>query len=143
MSDDRDRGGDRTPFEHEERIDLSALDPRRDARRFEARMLGLRRAAAPELLRRSRGPSLWDQLRTWRGPVLAASGLFAAVCVAVLAVSGGSPSGRAQKTGTRSTTQHSASLAEALGVPAGWEKWLKTTTAPGPADLLEMEGSRR
>jgi hypothetical protein len=122
MMDDQSRGDS-------DRLDLSPLDPRTDALRFERLVREVRRAATPELVRRQAGLTLWGQIARWRRPILAASGLVALVSVIVLAV--------AHPSATSQTT-----LAEAFGVPSQVARWVQANEKPTPGDLLGLERSK-
>lgn len=68
-----------------DRIDLGALDARIDPVRFQARVRATLVAAAPELARRRRAPTIWEVLAAWRRPLLGlATGMTLASGVALI-----------------------------------------------------------
>jgi len=117
VSDDRFEHGEGHD-EGELPLDLSVLDPAREALRFESRIDAIQRAARGELLRRStrsarraRSLGLIELLLGWRKPILAGSLLLAlASGVALFTV--------------RTSASTQSSLAESLGVPSEWTSWL-------------------
>ena len=113
------------------RLDLSPLDPRSDAARFEQLVHGVRRAATTELVRRQGSQTLWGQIARWRRPILAASGAVAFVSVIVLAV--------AHPSTATPTTQ--TTVAEAFGVPSPVARWVQANDKPTPGSLLGLERS--
>lgn len=113
-----------------DRLDLTALDPRADAVRFERLVQDVRRAATPELVRRQAGLTLWGQLARWRRPVFAASGLLVLASTVVLLV-------------VHPSTTSQITLAEAFGVPSQVARWVQTSDNPTPGDLLGLERSKQ
>lgn len=116
MMDDQTHGD-------QDRLDLSTLDPRADATRFEQLVREVRRAATPELVRRQVGLTLWGQISRWRRPILVGSGLLALVSAVVLAA-------------VHPSTTTPTRLAEAFGVPSQVARWVQATDKPSPGDLL-------
>lgn len=107
-------------------IDVSPLDPTRDARAFDGVVAGIVEAGAFELARRRAAASPLTQIGRWRRPMWAAAAVVAAVSLAVLArvETRAAPSGDA------------AGIAEALGVPGDLATWLRADEMPPAADLL-------
>jgi hypothetical protein len=114
-----------------DRIDLSPLDPRAESADFDRLLREIRLAATPELIRRQAISSIWGQFRSWRRPVLAASGLLALASAVVLLLV---PS---------STPQQRTTLAEAFGVPSAVAQWVQSGEKPTPDALLGDEGTGR
>jgi anti-sigma-K factor RskA len=120
--------------EEQDRLDLTPLDPRADAPRFDRLMREVRRGATPELVRRQFSSTLWGQIARWRRPILATSGVVALVSVIALVVA--HPSTRTSAT-TSATTQ--TTLAEAFGVPSSVARWVQGSDKPTTGDLLGLE----
>jgi len=116
--------------DREERLDISPLDPRGDAKRFERVIQEIRRAATPELLRRQGALGLWGEFARWRRAILVASGGLALASILVLGIM------------QPSASTHSG-LAETFGVPEAWARWVESGENPGPGDLLSLERSAR
>ncbi len=123
-----------------ERIDLSALDPGADAARLERMVAQVRVAATPELLRRAsiarsrfEGLGLLGLCLRWRRSILAASALLAIASSATLIT---------VRATTGSTTTEQTSLAETLGVPSEWTRWLSTPDAT-PSDRTDAPGANQ
>jgi len=112
-----------------ERIDLSPLDPTRDAVELERHVRAVRAAASSELLRRQSRAGLDDLIICWRRPILEAAVLLACAAAVVLLVVRES-----------SATSESA-MAEALGIPRTWAAWVNAGERPTPSELLEVNGS--
>jgi hypothetical protein len=113
-----------------DRIDLTPLDPRADAVRFERLVREVRCAATPELLRRQARLTPWSQIARWRRPILAASGMLALASVIILAL-------------IHPSTTTQMTLAEAIGVPSQVAGWVQATEKPSPGDLLGIERSEQ
>ena len=111
-----------------DRLDLTPLDPRADASRFERLVREVRRAAASELVRRQASLTPWGQIARWRRPILSASGLLALASAAVVVLV--HPSAKTQIT-----------VAEAFGVPSQVAHWVQATDNPTPGELLGLERS--
>jgi len=115
----------------DERIDLSALDPGAAPDRVERGVQAVLARVAPSLAaRRARGPVVWDVLRAWRRPVLAAAALVALLCAAVL---GRVPASASSAGDTRAST-----LTEAAGVPASLARSIESGSAPGAEFLFDL-----
>jgi hypothetical protein len=123
MMDDKTHGDS-------DRLDLSPLDPRADAARFERLVREVRRVATPELVRRQAGLTPWGQIARWRRPILAASGLLALVSAIVVAT-------------VHPSTTAKTTLAEAIGVPNRVAQWMQATDDPSPGDLFGVERSEQ
>lgn len=68
----------------DERLDLSALDPTRDAMRFARARAAIAAGAAAGLRRRRTRGDVWGVLSAWRQPVLAAAGVVMLMSAFVL-----------------------------------------------------------
>ena len=109
-------------------IDLTSLDPTADAARFDALVQGIAMRAEPLLLARRARLTGFGQISAWRRPVL----LLAAAVALVAGVS----LLRTRQPAARSET----TLAEAIGTPSSMATWVRTGSAPSPADLLTASG---
>jgi hypothetical protein len=118
------------PHADADRLDFSPLDPRADASGFEQLVRDVRRAAAPELVRRRASTTIWGQIATWRRPILVGSGALALVAALVVVV-------------VRPAATPPATLEEALGVPGQIAPWVQATERPSPGELLGTEWSPR
>jgi anti-sigma-K factor RskA len=113
----------------EERIDLSPLDPA--AARVERGVQAVLARVAPALeARRARGAGVWDVLRAWRRPVLAAA--------AALVVLGAIVLGRVPVERGASRSERASTLTEAAGVPASIAPTIESGVAPGADFLLGL-----
>ena len=134
----------------ENRLDLSALDPRRDEERFERSVRSIAARLAPTLAaRRARKPDLWTLLAAWQRPVLAAAAVLAVALVAALmrlgplAAPGSSNAVSAHSrvaSPKPAATRQPSTLLEAAGVPAAVAEWAETGTAPSGSSVLELGG---
>jgi hypothetical protein len=123
-----------SPQPDEAPLDLSSLRPSQQGAAYEARIAAVMRAAAPQLGAYREHSAAQDhavvdlstfrQLRSWRRPVLAISGLAAAAALALLL----SPVGTAMPP--------SPTLASAAGVPAPLVAWVEQGAVPTTADLV-------
>lgn len=113
-----------------ERLDLSPLDPSADQLAYERLVRRIMNAAAPELARRAGQASPLALLAGWARPTLAAASIIAALAAgALLSTERPEPA-----------LVGSASVAEALGVPAPASEWLEAGREPDAGDLvLAME----
>jgi hypothetical protein len=116
-----------------DRVDLSALDPRRDELGYERLVRRILTAAGPELERRARAAGPLALVAGWAKPTLAAAAVIAAVAVAAIA---------ATDRGV-GTTAEPATMVEALGVPAPAADWLEDGRGPTRSDLVVAMESRR
>jgi hypothetical protein len=115
----------------EDRLDLAALDPLADPRRFERVMGRVLDAAADELARRRAELGLGGLIVAWRRLILAAFGLVAAASILALFLANEPPT-RAGETAT---------VEEALGVPRTWSGWVRGDARPTPGELLDVGGA--
>jgi len=114
--------------DNDDRLDLSPLDPRADAERFERLAGEIRRAARPELVRRQGALGLWGEFARWRRGILIASGGLAFASILVLGM-------------MQPSTSTQSGLAETFGIPEVWAQWVESGENPGPGDLLSLERS--
>lgn len=110
----------------EERIDFTALDPTRDAIRFEGIVQAIGDGAAVELARRRALGTVVGQISLWKRPLLAAATITALISSAVLWGTGY----------TDSTSASDSGVAEVLGVPSQLALWVRGEGIPTPGELL-------
>lgn len=111
-----------------DRIDLSPLDPADDMIAYERLIRRVMDEAAPELARRARDASPLALVVGWARPTLAAAAMIAAFAAGALVLTDRADGGT------------SATVVDALGVPAPAADWLETGRDPDEADLvLAME----
>lgn len=112
----------------DDRLDLSPLDPTRDADRF-ARAVGrIMAGAAPGLARRrARATPIGAVVRLWR-PTLALAAALAIAAVGVLAN---------VQDATAATEPESTGVAEALGIPTSMSAWMQTGGTPTAGQVFE------
>jgi len=110
------------------RIDFSALGPPVPADRFDAGVAAAVRRGEDDLRRRRGAAAVVRVVIAWRRPVLACSGLAAAAAIALLA-----------RTAPPAPSQPAAaaSIAEALGIPAGYAVSVEGRAAHGGSDVQE------
>ena len=114
----------------DDRRDLAALDPQGDARRWEAMVQGINRAAAGEIARRAgvRENGVILLLSEWRRPAVALCSAIAAGAAAILLLR---PAGAGPDQG----------LAGALGYPQTVAELVEADWNPSVEELLfAMEG---
>ncbi len=139
----------------DERIDLSALDPLRDADRVDAQVRAILERARPALAarraRRLRTLGFWEQLGAFRGPVLAAAAALT-VTSAIVLVRVPAPAARIAATRSASIgatasavtnpaatgSAESRTLMESAGVPPSVAHWVDRGEAPAATDLLQL-----
>jgi hypothetical protein len=110
----------------DDRVDLSPLDPTRNADRF-ARAVGrIMAGAAPALVRRRARVTPIGAVARWWRPTLALAAALTLAAVGVLV--------EVQDT-TATTEPQSAGVAEALGIPTAMAPWL---TAEGPPTAAQV-----
>ncbi len=106
-------------------IDLSPLDPTRDAEHFEQVVSAITARAADELARRARATPIIELAR-WRRPMLAAAAVLAIISLTVMS--------RLELPDTNA--EATTGVAEALGVPSELAQWMWTDELPTTADLF-------
>ena len=103
------------------------LDPRLDAKRWEAMVRGIVDRAAPILSGyASRGPADW--LVSWSRPALAAAAVVSALALGALVAGGREP-----ETGA---SAEPIGLGDALGYPAPVSAWVSTGQTPTIEELV-------
>ena len=123
-----------------DRLDLSLLDPERDAARLARSRAAILTRVAPSLrARRERGPALWLQLASWRAPVFAAAALLAVASIAVILRTPATRTDAVAVVTPVSTASTPSSLGEAAGLPAGIATWVETGTPPGSSNGFEVQ----
>ncbi len=123
-----------------DRLDLSPLDPERDAARLARSRAAILSRVAPSLrARRERGPALWLELARWRAPVFAAAALLAVASIAVILRTPPTRTDLVATVATTSTSSAPASLDEAAGLPAGVASWVETGTPPSSSNGYEVQ----
>lgn len=111
----------------DERLDLSALDPRRDPAAHERAVAAIMREAGPRLVRRRAAVTPIGQVAQWWRPMLA---LAAALALAALGVlTRVAPAAAASEAAT-------PGVAQSLGIPATLSTWLGTDDTPSPAQVF-------
>lgn len=112
----------------DDRIDFSALDPKRDAERFDRVVTGITQSAARVLAARRQPASALDLIACWKRPMLAAAAVVVIVALAVLAgVPDYSPA-----------SPRLLALSEALGLPPTVTDWVVSDRVPGPGQILTL-----
>jgi acyl-CoA reductase-like NAD-dependent aldehyde dehydrogenase len=104
-------------------MDLSALGPPVSASRLEAMVAAIVRRGEDELARRRGSAGVVRVVIAWRRPLLALSGLAAAAAVALIVR--GAPASPANGQVAAS------SVAEALGIPAGYAESVEGSSRDG------------
>lgn len=120
------------------RLDLTPLDPFRDAERFERMVRSIVSRAAPELERRAEAdPSLFALLAAWARPMLAAAAVLLAVSGTLFSL--------VDRVSAGASTGVYAGLIDVLGVPAPAADWLREDREPVLEELLLLaqEGDER
>lgn len=108
-----------------DRVDLSALDPAGDSLAYERLVRRVMDAAGPELARRARAATPLAFLASWARPTLAAAAVIALLALGALFV-----------TERSAPIVETASVTDALGVPAPASDWLAEGREPTEADLV-------
>jgi hypothetical protein len=111
---------------HDDRIDLSPLDPTLNGARWEARIDAITMRAAPERVRRAQQLGVLSIVADWVWPTLAAATLAAVISGAVLVSS------------TTSTTEVPGGIAAALGLPDPIASWIDENRGPDGSDLIAV-----
>lgn len=109
-----------------ERIDLSPLDPSADQLAYERLVRRIMDAADAELVRRAEQSSPLALVVGWARPTLVAASIIAALAAGALVATDRPVPAAAS----------SASVAEALGVPAPAAEWLEADREPDAHDLI-------
>lgn len=126
--------------DHDDRIDLSPLDPARDPQRPDRARAAILTRVAPSLrARRERGPALWLQLASWRSPVFAAAALLAVASIAVILRTPATRTSASAVVASSSATSAPSSLSEAAGLPAGIASWVETGTPPSSSNGIDVQ----
>lgn len=105
-------------------LDLSALAPRLDVARREARIAAILQASHAELARRQRRPSLALVVVEWRRPVMSLAALAAAAAVTLFVMPARSAA-TATATFAYGAAPADSSVASLLGVPADYAGWVE------------------
>jgi hypothetical protein len=117
-----------------EKLDLTPLDPSRDAMRWEQLVARITERAQPELARRSSHTGVLSLLGNWAWPTLAAAGVAAILSGAALALA---------RTNVQAD-DNSEGIVHALGLPETVTSWLDAERPPTTSDLiLVLEGESR
>jgi hypothetical protein len=117
-----------------EKLDLSILDPTRDALRWERLIKRITHEAQPELARRVSQGGVLSLLGHWAWPTLAAACMAAVVSGAALALT----RERVQAAESTDGVVHFLGIAEPVAV------WLDTDRSPTKEDvILLVEGGER
>jgi hypothetical protein len=98
--------GSAVPSDHSDRIDLSALDPTKDAARFSALSATIARDAMAARARRAATPDLLAELGRWSLPALIAAAIVLAVSLPPLV-----------RTPATASARTIASATDVLGIP--------------------------
>ena len=111
----------------EQSIDLSLLDPTRDAASFERVVASINARASDELAVRRSQTNAIALLARWKRPMLAAAALMALISGTILfSVRVPSPNFAPQTDG----------IAEAMGIPEALAQWIDSDDLPTTADLI-------
>lgn len=111
-----------------DRLDLSAVDPTRDAARWERLIARINAAARPELARRSRQAGVLSLLSRWAWPTMAAAGLAAVLSGAALALT------RSRVLAADSTD----GVVQFLGIADPVAVWLDAERSPSARDVIVL-----
>jgi hypothetical protein len=135
----------------DDRLDLSALDPTRDAEELDRRVGVILARVAPSLAVRRLRPTLWEPLGRLRRPVLSLAAAIAVTSVVVLARVPAPSARRAEATAAAASRAASAAAAtraaasgesqtlmESAGVPASVAHWVDRGESPSAAALLDL-----
>lgn len=108
-------------------LDLTAIDPSRDAAGWERMVRGIMARAQPELARRAAGAGVLTLLGRWMRPALAAAAVLALASGAAL-TSANSEAAAAPAT--------PAGVVQALEVPEPVANWLEEERRPETYDVI-------
>jgi hypothetical protein len=112
------------------RVDFSALGPPIAAHRLDALVAATVHRGAGELARRAQDGAVIRMVVAWRRPLIAVSGLAAAAAIVLLArpVHVAPNAAIASAQGSARTAAPAGSIAEALGIPAGYAEAVEGST---------------
>jgi hypothetical protein len=126
----------------DDRIDLRALDPERDATRLDRTANAVAARVMTSLrARRARQSDPWALLADWRRPVLAAAAAIVVISTVTIVRTPRSAGVAATTTTSSAATADTATtLFEAAGLPGAVASWVEADAPPRPSKTLDLQG---
>jgi hypothetical protein len=114
--------------QHDQPLDLSALDPTAEGARFDGIVRSILGDAAAQMEGRRARNNVIGEITRWYKPILAA----AAAAVAVLTFS------LAQRSTSVIVEQSTSGVAEAIGIPDHFATWIRGESTPSAVELYSL-----